>query len=479
MAFSVNTTGIDPQLSDPENGDYSLLPGSPAAGFGCQTFPEGRVIEITDTEYNQIITKTSREVQEAGGTITLDTIWDADTVRVIDNIHIDTDATLTIAAGTKVEFQGYYNIDVKGRIIANGLPDQPIEFTYFDPHDFAFDNSPFGCWGGFIYNDTPAANRSEFSYCTFNYAKGLDENMFGSIFNLYNFSNLQVENSVFQYNLAEYGGVFGLNYFSNPQLISNLFINNNALTGGSVFYITYSHPVIANNTIIQNNVINDDITYPTAAIETYMSKPKLFNNILWDNWTNFYTNHQLFNCKPYYVFHNLILDGYDGVNNLDSDPLFETINSGTLSGQSPCIDAGTFEQYGITFPDYDLLGNARVYGSQIDLGAFEYSQETSVDEHEAPVISSSISCYPNPFVTQHHRGDITIILNDDSDSFATICIYDLRGRKIRDITIAETNRANTYKWSVEESGKIQTGIYLIKATTSKNNSYASKILILH
>ena len=29
---------IDPQLTDPENGDYSLVENSPASGYGCQTF---------------------------------------------------------------------------------------------------------------------------------------------------------------------------------------------------------------------------------------------------------------------------------------------------------------------------------------------------------------------------------------------------------------------------------------------------------
>ncbi|MCK5596427.1 MAG: hypothetical protein KAJ04_03175, partial [Candidatus Eisenbacteria sp.] len=33
-----NVVGVDPELTDPENGDFRPAPGSPASGYGCRTF---------------------------------------------------------------------------------------------------------------------------------------------------------------------------------------------------------------------------------------------------------------------------------------------------------------------------------------------------------------------------------------------------------------------------------------------------------
>ena len=38
-----NVIGLDPQLLDPEQGDFRLQPGSPALGYGCRVFPPPRI----------------------------------------------------------------------------------------------------------------------------------------------------------------------------------------------------------------------------------------------------------------------------------------------------------------------------------------------------------------------------------------------------------------------------------------------------
>jgi hypothetical protein len=43
-----------------------------------------------------------------------------------------------------------------------------------------------------------------------------------------------------------------------------------------------------------------------------------------------------------------------------------------LSESSPAIDAGTLDIEGYVWPKYDLLGNPRVVGRTVDLGAFEF-----------------------------------------------------------------------------------------------------------
>ncbi len=71
---------------------------------------------------------------------------------------------------------------------------------------------------------------------------------------------------------------------------------------------------------------------------------------------------------------NLI--NWDDLTMLDEDPLW--LGAGyefpySLSVNSPCIDTGTLElPYGVELPAYDLAGNPRVMGSNIDMGAYEY-----------------------------------------------------------------------------------------------------------
>jgi PKD repeat protein len=63
-----------------------------------------------------------------------------------------------------------------------------------------------------------------------------------------------------------------------------------------------------------------------------------------------------------------------GEGNIDADPQFlgEGEHPFQLSERSPAIDAGTLDIEGYTFPEYDLLGNPRVVGLSVDLGAYEF-----------------------------------------------------------------------------------------------------------
>lgn len=67
---------------------------------------------------------------EAGGVISSDTSWTADTVKVIDNLVINPNITLTIAAGTVVEFQGWFGINVSGTVRAQGNVADSITFYF-------------------------------------------------------------------------------------------------------------------------------------------------------------------------------------------------------------------------------------------------------------------------------------------------------------------------------------------------------------
>ena len=141
-------------MVDPENGDYSLTVGSPAEGYGCQIFPTSKrqVILPEEEIIHQAKNTYRRSSIEVGGSITSDEFWSADTIKVIDNVIIENGVTVSIEAGVKVEFQGYYNIDVKGTILALGEPGNLIHFTSEFPVAFMIDHSEYGAWNGIKFN---------------------------------------------------------------------------------------------------------------------------------------------------------------------------------------------------------------------------------------------------------------------------------------------------------------------------------------
>ncbi len=67
--------------------------------------------------------------------------------------------------------------------------------------------------------------------------------------------------------------------------------------------------------------------------------------------------------------------GYTGKGNIDMPPLF--VNSGegdvSLQADSPCIDAGTSKDV----PTTDIQGASRPQGNGGDMGAYEWSGDSS------------------------------------------------------------------------------------------------------
>ncbi len=83
---------------------------------------------------------------------------------------------------------------------------------------------------------------------------------------------------------------------------------------------------------------------------------------------------------------------------LDTDPLFSGIQDFTLSDESPAVDAGVS---GWGLPVFDFLGNPRIQGSCVDIGAIESSfdlgGECLVVATEEPVSNVKvIEVFPNP-----------------------------------------------------------------------------------
>lgn len=377
---------------------------------------------------------------------------------MVGNLEIADEVTLTIAAGTKVEFEGFYSISVQGCLLVLGDPQQPILFTSKNPQIFSIDHTTSGAWAGIEFRNTSALNeKSVFRNCIFEYSKSILGLKKGGAISIYNVSKLEIINSIFRNNVAEYGSAISFEYQSAPQIFGNLFYDNYAFVGGSPIYCSYSYPNLTNNTMVNNVVLNEDSFYKTGAIQTFISKSKVTNNIVWGNVSAYYDSLQLIWCKGYYTNYNNIEFGYEGCGNIDTDPLFVGASSHpfSLQANSACINSGIDDTTGLFIYPEDLRGNSRIFGDIIDMGAYEWvGYEISEPENPAEIIQ--LSNYPNPF-----SAETTIRFSlKYSSQFVNLAIYNLRGQLVETL-LNETKHAGDYSvnWKPE---KISAGIYFYK-----------------
>ncbi len=75
-------------------------------------------------------------VTEISGNITKNITWDYDTVRVTGDIVVDENISLSVEPGTWIKFLGNYGIEIKGYLIAEGIPGDTIVFTRIDTVGF-------------------------------------------------------------------------------------------------------------------------------------------------------------------------------------------------------------------------------------------------------------------------------------------------------------------------------------------------------
>lgn len=471
-AAPYNVIGIDPQLIDPENGDYRVTPGSPAEDYGCQIFPAERTDPFQNN--NQSIIPWSKRICkssiEVSGIISENTLWQADTVKVIGDIEISNGVILTISAGTKIEFQDFYSIDCKGCMQALGESDNRIAFTSAHPELFVPDSSMTGAWNGIRFHNTSSSNETSlFHYCDFQYSKAFGDSIKGGALSFYDYSKVRVTNCSFTQNVADFGSVLGFDYQSSPEIIGCIFTKNYAFIGGSPIYCAYSYPRLINNTIIDNYVLNDDINYRTGAVQSFIAKPQITNNIIRDNVTHYLDPGQLAECKDFYTIYNNIEFGHGGEGNIDEDPFFSYSGEYpySLLQFSPCIDTGTPDTTGLFLPLFDYAGNERIYDNRIDIGAFEW-QGYAVDDEPHP--GNFISAFPNPFSTS---ATITLAKTTDLRFTTTwqaeIKIYNVKGQLVKTINSFPNPclamHEITWDGKDEKGMDVQNGVYFVQYET--------------
>ena len=177
--------------------------------------------------------------------------------------------------------------------------------------------------------------------------------------------------------------------------------------------------------------------------------------------------------------------------NINTDPGFaggEDIHNPlyySLSGGSPCVNAGTPDASALDLPPYDLAGNWRVWNNRIDMGCFEYGSEpwvTNDDPELTPFPVNSLSAYPNPF-----RSFTNLKVNLDAPKIitsindASISIYNLKGQRVKSISLdpGKSGVQLTY-WDGRDKGgtACASGIYFLNLMVNGKQVRSRKVSLI-
>jgi hypothetical protein len=207
--------------------------------------------------------------------------------------------------------------------------------------------------------------------------------------------------------------------------------------------ITAAKVDIVNATIGENTNINPALG--GAICMDRGSQLNIYNSIIFGNTPPaFFVYRDIVYDPPCIlnISHCLVENGEDGVvdytgnntiiwgeGNIDSIPGWDIAGQYpyALTGSSPCIDAGTVTIPGITLPVYDILGNPRVVGGTVDMGAYEYQDiNPGIREINPFKKKNQLAVYPNPF-----RQQAVISLSLALPSQVELIIYDLSGNPVK------------------------------------------------
>ncbi len=180
----------------------------------------------------------------------------------------------------------------------------------------------------------------------------------------YNYrSPLVIEKVIFSKNRANYGSAL-FNETANTTVINSLFAGNRASNNGGAIYSSSNSVNIINSTFYNNHAGNGGAIYNRASTA-------VANSIIWGN-SSAIANEGGGNTTT--IEYSIVQGGFAGNGNKNVNPLFTNAGNGnyTLKPNSPAVNTGNNSLYpGLDENTLDLAGNPRLFGTQIDMGAYE------------------------------------------------------------------------------------------------------------
>ena len=216
-------------------------------------------------------------------------------------------------------------------------------------------------------------------------------------------SSLLIEQSFIIKNFDQRHDSFGAFAFDHSSItVVNSIIAKND-TSGSWSFVTHSTMILINVVIADSKILtsSDHTTF-----EASDSNFTLVNCIVWDNDIRNLNRDD----KTVDIRYSNIQGGWDGIGNINVDPLFADTKDPTsgyrLTPFSPCIDAGASENA----PSTDIEGKPRFDG-RVDMGAYEFGPAETTTYIRMPAHriypGDTVSCSVGVWNTKDNSPDDT------------------------------------------------------------------------
>ena len=301
--------------------------------------------------------------------------WDCDTVFVEGNLLIPDGMNLSIAPGTRVVFNGVFDLRVEGCLQAVGLPVDSIYFTMADTTGFHIDTLAVGGWGGIRFDHNRTSNDSSlFSYCRFEFGKIADpdpEKGNGGALSINDFNKVRINHCLFTDNFSIYNG--GAVYLDSANVVieNSVFLRNKS--GLSVAPWGYGGGICSDNSEpeIRWNVFEDNLsTGVGGGLAVRFKDCDVYNNIFSENLSGLGGGLGVLHITDIYhrVNNNLIANNEaiyfgGGVASLDASPIYA---NNTISNNQAMYGGGFYCKDSVS-PDFFntiIWGNTASVGSQ-------------------------------------------------------------------------------------------------------------------
>jgi hypothetical protein len=317
-----------------------------------------------------------------------------------------------------------------------------------------------------------------------NYVNGSNYGLFSAVIS----DSLIVKNSIFRNNdhNAEYGSIMVRENTSENNTTAiwdnNLYVGNVAHCSNTFNFIT-DNVYIYNSTFSNNvvygqgqtfirvqaqnnlNIINSIFNGNSGSYEELVATAEVMNI----DYCTFNRQYTLYNLDDSQLGDNNFINVLLSLN--EGDPAYlDYYFYNETNATNPCqpIDHGTtnpadFYQ-GYVLPEFDVLGNPRVYNDIIDIGAIEYRNPIANDE-QVIIPSLNLSCAPNPF-----NPTTTISFDTPLSGMTELIVYNVKGQRINTLVNERLNAgSNKVVWKgIDDKGhSVGSGVYFLRLTTNQ------------
>ncbi len=202
---------------------------------------------------------------------------------------------------------------------------------------------------------------------------------------------------------------------------------------------------IVNNTLIDLN--DSDPGPPWIKITAHKNGDKSTDNIVKNNLATAVSN----DAGIGQVGYNMIVkySEYDDYF-VDAENFDLSLKAGARA-----IDRGT----DVDAADIDILGTPRPQGDKVDIGAYEYKDDTGVRGREKSPTSFKLNSYPNPFNPQ-----TVVTFHMPRSGHVQLKVFNVRGERVA--TLVDEMRTAGEHTAVFDASTLPSGLYLCSLNTN-------------